>query len=535
MVSKLRRLFGLIILSGLFFSPTIVVAQQIEADLRFDLPAGGLVRVENRYGSISADVWNNSYVSVSASLPDGSRPLRSPIVIDNKGKTLSISVFRSPVDPVRVVDVRVKLPISALVEMTTSAGHISLRGIPKGAVLKSGAGNIESFVSESSDVKITASTKSGTITSTLSAQPTADGRSLNANLGAGASSLELQTQTGQILFTAEQTSQSARATKNQPALVAPGTGSRAAGTPQQTANNDELNEGDVIRVDSQLVTLNMSVVDRSTNRGFLGLKQTDFRLYENGEEQSIAQFDSASAPFDLFLLIDLSGSTRDVLKLIRAAATRFVDAARPADRISVVVFAGQPTVVSEPTLDRELLRQRISAMDTARGDTKLYDATDFVMQLIANSTTKSRRSAIVLMSDGLDGTIPGVSGQTGSAKPYEELLKDIQEFNGVLYTLWLNTRYEALNEKDTQPEAFDAGHDRLAKMAEEGGGIFYEVNRIEDLAGAYEQVVADLGTVYSLAYRPTNKTRDGKWRAIRITIVNRDNLVARGKRGYYAN
>jgi hypothetical protein len=47
-------------------------------------------------------------------------------------------------------------------------------------------------------------------------------------------------------------------------------------------------------------------------------------------------------------------------------------------------------------------------------------------------------------------------------------------------------------------------------------------------------VVADLGTVYSLAYRPANKTRDGKWRAIRVKI-DRDNAVARGKRGYYAN
>ena len=530
-----RCLFSLILLSGFFLSPAKTVAQRTEDDLRFDLPVGGLLRVENRYGSISAEVWSNSFVSVSADLADNSRAARSPIVIDNKGKTLSVSVFRSPVDPVRAVDIRVKLPASASVELTTSDGTISLRGLPKSAILKSTSGNIDSILSESADVKITAATRSGSITSTISAQPSADGHSLSAKLGAGLSSLEVQTQTGQITLTAEQGGSSARVGPNEPALVAPGSRSQASGTPQQTANNDELNEGDVIRVDSQLVMLNMSVVDRSTNRGFLGLKQSDFRLYENGEEQSIAQFDSASAPFDLFLLIDLSGSTRDVLKLIRAAATRFVDAARPSDRIGVVAFAGKPSVVSEPTLDRELLRQRIAAMDTARGDTKLYDATDFVMQFVANSTTKSRRTAIVLMSDGLDGTIPGVSGQTGSTKAYEELLKDIQEFNGVLYTLWLNTRYEALNEQDTQPEAFDEGHDRMARMAEEGGGIFYEVKRIEDLAGAYEQVVADLGTVYSLAYRPTNKARDGKWRAIRITITNRENLVARGKRGYYAN
>ena len=91
-----------------------------------------------------------------------------------------------------------------------------------------------------------------------------------------------------------------------------------------------------------------------------------------------------------------------------------------------------------------------------------------------------------------------------------------------------------LSARDTQPEAFDEAYDRMREMAEAGGGLFYEVNRLEDLAGAYERVVTDLGTVYSLAYEPVNKTRDGKWRAIRIR-VNRTNAVARGKRGYYAN
>jgi VWFA-related protein len=74
----------------------------------------------------------------------------------------------------------------------------------------------------------------------------------------------------------------------------------------------------------------------------------------------------------------------------------------------------------------------------------------------------------------------------------------------------------------------------MKEMAERGGGIFYKVERLADLAGAYDQVVADLGTVYSLSYRPSNRNRDGKWRAIKIT-VNRTNAVARGKRGYYAN
>jgi Ca-activated chloride channel family protein len=109
----------------------------------------------------------------------------------------------------------------------------------------------------------------------------------------------------------------------------------------------------------------------------------------------------------------------------------------------------------------------------------------------------------------------------------------VQEFDGVLYSLWLNTYYEALNPKDTQPEAFDTGHDRMKELAESGGGTFYEVERLEDLAGAYERVVMDLGTTYSIAYRPSNNKRDGNWRAIRVN-VNRPAAVARGKRGYYA-
>jgi VWFA-related protein len=74
----------------------------------------------------------------------------------------------------------------------------------------------------------------------------------------------------------------------------------------------------------------------------------------------------------------------------------------------------------------------------------------------------------------------------------------------------------------------------MKEIADVGGGVFYEVKRLEDLAGAYERVVADLGTVYSLAYRPTDKNRDGRWRAIRVN-VQRPAAVARGKRGYYAN
>jgi hypothetical protein len=124
---------------------------------------------------------------------------------------------------------------------------------------------------------------------------------------------------------------------------------RPAGTPATPNENTEISEGDVIRVDSQLVTLNISVIDRSTNRGLMGLKQSDFKLFEDGREQRIVQFDSASSPFDLVLLIDLSGSTREVVKLIRAACVKICrrgPACRSHRRDNL---AGEPRIVSELT------------------------------------------------------------------------------------------------------------------------------------------------------------------------------------------
>ncbi|HCX29795.1 MAG TPA: hypothetical protein DHU55_08515, partial [Blastocatellia bacterium] len=82
----------------------------------------------------------------------------------------------------------------------------------------------------------------------------------------------------------------------------------------------------------------------------------------------------------------------------------------------------------------------------------------------------------------LDGSIPGVQGD-GSQLPYKDLLSRIQEFDGVLYTLWLNTEYESLSPLDTQPEAFDAGYDRMKEMADTGGGVFYEVERLRGPGG----------------------------------------------------
>jgi len=536
----LRPLKGLITALFLPLLALAVSAQTPEIDssqgLQMEFPTGGQLRIENDVGKVAAESWSQKYIYVTASGETG-RSRLSSVVIENGKQGFIIRVRRRPGAQVSPIDLSVKFPESARVEIETGNGGIFLSGVSSSVTVKSLAGDLNVELPESANANILARTTKGSIKSEQSQALSENGHLLQTRLGEGARTLRLNSESGNITFSVvskgrELGSEPAIRKSLEPTLSEVPT--KAAGTPAPSLDTQDVDEGDVVRVDSQLATLNLSVIDRETNRGVVGLTQSDFRLFENGIPQQILQFDSSSAPFDLLLVIDLSGSTRDVLKLIRAAALRFVDAARPSDRIGVITFAGQATVISPLTLDRRSLHERIGTMDTAAGDTKLYDAIDFAANQSQKDAKNRRRTAIILMSDGLDGSVPGVQGD-GSILPYADLLSRVAEFDGVVYTLWLDTFYEALNEKDTQPEAFDMGYDRMKELADTGGGVFYEVKRLEDLAGAYERVVADLGTVYSLAYRPADKTRDGKWRAIRVSVVSRPSAIARGKRGYYAN
>ena len=506
--------------------------------IQIEFPAGGELRIENELGAVAAEVWKERYISVATT--EGTAQTRgASVVIEKKAQGYVVRVVRRPVTaPAVPINLTIRIPETARVEIAGRNDRISLRGVPASATIKSVGGDVDVEFVEPVDADIAAKSLSGQVQSTLPRLQSESGRVLQARLGTGSQALRINSDRGNITLSLASGARTGVALKTTGSTPPESLGSevqgRAAGTPAPALDAQDVDEGDVIRVDSQLVTLNVSVIDRNTNRGVVGLTKSDFRLFENGAEQEILQFDSSSAPFDLLLLIDLSGSTRDVLKLIRGAALRFINAARPSDRIGVIAFAGHAEVISPLTLDRQLLRQQVSAIETApAGDTKLYDALDFTLSRSIQDSRNPRRTAIILMSDGLDNSIPGVRGD-GSKLPYKDLLNRLQESDGVLYTLWLNTEYESLSPLDTQPEAFDAGHDQMKEMADIGGGVFYEVERLEDLAGAYERVVADLGTVYSLAYRPADKVRDGRWRAIRVNI-DRPATVARGKRGYYAN
>jgi len=530
-----------------------------EGALTLALPPNGEVSVENRRGGVRVEVWDEEHVALSVVTEQAARGARRrlPVRVERSGRGLTIKVERAAGAKASRVDLLLNVPQAARLSVFTSEGELVVVGAPAALDAQTISGDLRVTLPAPAAAEVTAQSLNGAVVlgegvGGADSGPRERRGKFQTRLGAGGPEVKLFSGRGRIHLDARgdfdraasvNPRSSTPASSDQPA--APDRRGRVGAEPDDAApvrrptpapveTPEEVDEDEVVRVESELVTLNVSVVDRASGRGLMGLAAGDFKLYEDNVEQQIEHFESSEAPFDLVLLLDLSGSTARVTDTIRGAAWRFVAATRPQDRVAVVAFASGSQVVSPLTSDRARLREAIDRMSPPQGDTRLYDAVAEALDFAAHASDRARRRAVILMSDGLDSTMPNVTG-TGSTLPYAEVRNRAQEFDGVFYAVWTSTEYEAFSPADIQPETFDLAHDQMRELAEAGGGLFYAVERLEDLAGAYEQVVRDLGTVYSLTYRPTNKARDGRWRAIRVRLPRHPAAVARGKRGYNAN
>jgi VWFA-related protein len=290
---------------------------------------------------------------------------------------------------------------------------------------------------------------------------------------------------------------------------------------------------DTIRIDTDLVNLSVSVFSRHASLPKSALEQKDFAVFENGGPQEISFFASAETPFDLVLLLDLSGSTADKIKLIRTSSKRFVDAARPGDRIAIVTFTADLQVVSRLTPDHEALKTSIDQIARPLGGTNFWDALRFVLEhILGQSRVEARRSAVVVMTDGVDNALPDVFGD-GSVTTFAELIEIVRRSDTIVLPIYLDTVKEARH-NGTPMSAYAQAQQQLSELASESGNTVYQAPNVKDLKSAYAQVIRDLSTVYSIGYRPANRLRDGSWRAVAVQLVGRPDLVARARRGYYA-
>lgn len=283
-------------------------------------------------------------------------------------------------------------------------------------------------------------------------------------------------------------------------------------------------ETEPVKIDTRLVNLDVRLLtpDLKVPAG-LKLTKDDFTVAENGVEQEISFFSNAEQPFDLVLLLDFSGSTAEKRGLIKKAAQRFVEVARPADRIAVVAFASETRIVSELTDDKTALIQKINGIELD-GGSPIWDSLKFVYEQILRKKAAGRRSAIVLMSDGIDASPKTV---------FADLIEIVRRGETTIFPVYL--AYDGDPVDQYGQRLLRKSQQSLALLAEETGGQLYGAKNVKDLSGIYEQVVNELGQVYSLGYEPKNEARDGGWRALTVKVKTQPNLVVKTRRGYYAN
>jgi Ca-activated chloride channel homolog len=198
-------------------------------------------------------------------------------------------------------------------------------------------------------------------------------------------------------------------------------------TQSKDAGPEEVSEGDVVRVETTLISIPVSVMDRD-GKYIPNLTKDDFHVWEDGVEQRVAYFASTEKPFTVALLIDTSGSTRFRLDEIQDAAIAFVEQLRPDDRVMVVSFSDKIRVLSQATNDRNALRDAIRRTEPGSG-TRLYDAVDQVINQSFNHI--EGRKAIVLFTDGVDTTSKNAT--------YESTLRDAEELDALIYPVEFDT------------------------------------------------------------------------------------------------
>src|ERR1043165_4005945 len=348
-----------------------------------------------------------------------------------------------------------------------------------------------------------------------------------------------------------------------------------------TQTSSEVDEGDVIRTDTQLVSV-PAVVTASSWRPLSNLKAENFRLIEDGQPQTIANFGTTETPFEIALLLDTSGSTRDDVDLIRSAANTFIEALRPGDRVGIVSF-NQPARFGDPvatvdvltslTGEREGLRADVDNLGASQG-TPYYDALERVADGIFHDAPKDDvrgRRAEVALTAGVDSSSTSdfanakmKLSRAGIACYFiqvntedfveDRLMKDCQDVGQLSLSKRQIERYRQIFFPKAKAENFDSfcqmgpfermsisrelynlARREMNDLARGSGGRSFVAATLADARAAFARVAADIGTQYSLGYYPTNKARDGKFRSINLEVRGlREKTQIRARDGYYA-
>jgi len=332
----------------------------------------------------------------------------------------------------------------------------------------------------------------------------------------------------------------------------------SSSNPDSAPGPEEVSEGDVVRVETNLVTVPVSVLDRH-GRFIPDLSREDFTVFENGVEQSIAYFEPADKPFTVALLLDTSPSTHFHLWEIKEAAIAFAKQLRPQDRVLIVSFNDQVLLLTEVTNDPNIINSVIIQNATTGTATRLYDAVQLVINERLNKI--KGRKAIVLFTDGVD--------TASYMATYESTIRGVDELDALIYPIQYDTTdylramqgggsvtvvtsksnwpFPGRSSSQTTyptstnggvplPGATQADYDRanqyLGELAEKTAGRLYKANTTAELAEAFARIAEELRRQYTLGYYPQAAgAESGERHQIKVR-VKRPNLAVRARDSY---
>ncbi|HWQ33759.1 MAG TPA: VWA domain-containing protein [Blastocatellia bacterium] len=317
---------------------------------------------------------------------------------------------------------------------------------------------------------------------------------------------------------------------------------RTAPTPSSETQAALPADEGVVKVDTTLVSIPVSVLDQS-GRYVPFLKPKEFHIYENGVEQEIVEFRAVNTPFHVALLLDTSGSTRFRLEDIQNAAIRFIEQLQPEDRVMVVSFDSGLHLDCGFTGDREVMRQAIRQTKTG-GSTRLYDAVDVTLTEQLNQI--EGRKAIVLFTDGVD---------TSSRDTSQTSIRLVEESNVVVYPVKYDTEertpyyggrggttgsIQIPGWPGAKTPTIGGGTEDyhyagvyLQKLAEASGGRLHNADTLSDVDRAFARIAEELRHQYLLSYYPSNTAEDGSYRSLKVRVDQPD-LIVRARQGYRA-
>ncbi len=296
-------------------------------------------------------------------------------------------------------------------------------------------------------------------------------------------------------------------------------------------------DGDVINVDSSIVTIPVSVYDRN-GLYIPNIAENEIKVFEDDVEQEIAYFGVSEKPFTVALLIDTSPSTEYKIEQIRAAAKAFVALLKPDDQVIVMEFDGDPQVLSKATTDRRKIYKAIDKADFGNG-TALYDAVDYAINKSFEKITG--RKAIVLFTDGVD--------TVSSKSNYDRTLNDAEESETIIFPIYYNTFFEnrrsggvfssrtpgtgrGVMRTGTSSEEYALGKKYLEELSAYTGGRVFETDETKGgLTGAFENLAEELRKQYNLAYYPMKEGKPGQRKQIKVRIY-RKQLIVRARDSY---